>query len=103
MRTTNEGPVEHAAGRGMLQGAAAGFVIVASVTVGIMLNAGAGLVPSLGVAAFAGFWGGPGFGGMLGATVASIHAEEATPSIRSVPKPTESSRIDHDPAHRTAA
>lgn len=98
----DEGPVEHAAGRGMVQGMAIGFVIVAGITLGIMVNAGAAVVPALGVAAFAGFWGGPGFGGMLGATIAAVRAEEDSPSI-----PAASVALNHlaeeHAAHRSAA
>lgn len=60
---------ESAALRGAVIGTVIGFVVVGAVTVAIALNAGTSVVAALGVGAFAAFWGGPGFGGMLGATL----------------------------------
>lgn len=100
----SEGPVEQAAGRGMLKGMVVATVIVGGVTFGIMLNAGAGLVPALGVAAFASFWGGPGFGGFLGATIAAVRAEKATSSLPpAATAATQERQIDNDPTQRSAA
>ena len=62
-------PAESAARRGAVIGTVIGFVVVGAVTVAIALNAGTSVVAALGVGAFAAFWGGPGFGGMLGATL----------------------------------
>jgi len=62
-------------GRAVLRGSLIGFVMVASVALVIALLAGFGTTSALGVSAFAGMWGGPGFGGMLGATLAANRAE----------------------------
>ena len=67
---------ESAALRGALIGTVVGFFVVAGFTVAIALNAGTSLVAAGGVGLFAGFWGGPGFGGMLGATLAATRHEE---------------------------
>ena len=54
-------------GRSFIVGSVIGFVLTFVVTGGITLLAGAGWGPALAVGVFAGAWGGPGFGGMLGA------------------------------------
>lgn len=54
-------------GRAFVVGALIGFVLTLGVTGGITLLAGAGLGPAIAVGVYAGLWGGPGFGGMLGA------------------------------------
>ena len=69
---------EGAAVRGALIGTVLGFFVVGGCTFWVALNAGTTLVAALGLAAFAGFWGGPGFGGMLGATLAVTRNEERT-------------------------
>lgn len=98
------GEVERAAGRGLYKGMAIGFVVMSGVTFASMMHAGAGLVPSLGVAAFAGFWGGPGYGGMLGATVAAVQAEHSAPSIRRLPDTsTTTSSLETESPTETAA
>lgn len=60
---------ESAAMRGAITGTAVGFFVVGAITVAIALNAGMSVIEAGGLALFAGFWGGPGFGGMLGATL----------------------------------
>lgn len=56
-------------------GSVAGFFAVGALGAALSLYAGMDVVPALGVAAFAGFWGGPGFGGTLGA-VSHLHRHE---------------------------
>ena len=68
----SEGAVERAAGRGMVTGAIIGLISVTAVFTVIMLYAGAEPVSAVGVGLFAGFWGGPGFGGMMGAILGAI-------------------------------
>ena len=67
---------ESAALRGALIGTVIGFFAVGGFTIGAALNAGTSLIAALGLGAFAAFWGGPGFGGMLGATLAVTRNEE---------------------------
>lgn len=62
---------ESAAARGAIVGTIVGFVAVGGVAIAIALNAGTSVISAFGVGAFAAFWGGPGFGGMLGATLAA--------------------------------
>lgn len=62
---------EHAAMRGAISGTAIGFFVVGGITVAIALNAGTSAIAAIGLGLFAAFWGGPGFGGMLGATLAA--------------------------------
>jgi hypothetical protein len=62
---------ESAAARGAIIGTIIGFFAVGGVAVAIALNAGTSVIAAIGVGAFAAFWGGPGFGGMLGATLAA--------------------------------
>lgn len=54
-------------GRAAVRGAIIGTVVVAGVVVAITLYAGASLGDAVGMAAYAAFFGGPGFGAMLGA------------------------------------
>lgn len=58
-------------GRSAAIGALVGFVIVGLLYGGVVLAGGADRPGALGVAVFAGIWGGPGFGAMLGATIAA--------------------------------
>lgn len=53
-------------GRAFLLSSLIGFVLTFACTGGIALVAGTGVVPAIGIGCFAGLWGGPGFGGMLG-------------------------------------
>jgi len=62
-------------GRAVLWGSLIGFLVVGTIVVAIGLAAGWSAGPALAVAAFAGLWGGPGFGGMMGAPLAANRAE----------------------------
>ncbi len=73
----SDGAVERAAIRGAVTGT---IIATVAMTVGVtvvMLYAGAQLVPAVGVGLFAAVWGGPGFGGMMGAILAAVRAEAA--------------------------
>src|SRR5688572_17537765 len=107
------GPVgffESGFGRAVLVGCVVGFVCTASLTTLIVWRAGAGLTAAAAVGAFTGFWGGPGFGGMMGAT---LHAsrrhswlpEATAPSASVSHLPSAGSRIpdrDASPANPAA-
>lgn len=58
---------EHGIGRAAVKGAIIAALIVGGFVLFVGLFTGAGLGASLGMGAFAAFFGGPGFGGMLGA------------------------------------
>jgi len=58
-----------------VKGAIVGFLVLAAIADGISLLAGFDLLGALGIGAFAGIWGGPGLGGMLGATLAHTRTE----------------------------
>lgn len=78
-----EGPSESAASKGFVRGSIAGFTLVFAIGFLVALNAGAEIWPAIGIAAFAGVWGGPGFGGMIGATLAAVkHDEEEDAASR---------------------
>jgi hypothetical protein len=62
-------------GQAVLRGSLIGFAVVAAIVWVVAHLAGYGTTPALGVAAFAGLWGGPGFGGMMGATLAANRAD----------------------------
>lgn len=79
----SEGAVERAAGRGMVTGMIIGLVLVTGMFTLMTLYAGAEFVPAVGVGLFAGFWGGPGFGGMMGAILGAIRANEAIAAFES--------------------
>lgn len=53
--------------RAAAKGTLVGFVVVLTIVGGIALSAGAGVMGALGVGAFVALWGGPGWGGMVGA------------------------------------
>ncbi len=55
--------------RAFVKGSIIGFVAVFVLLGGIALVAGMGIAAALGVGAFTAFWGGPGFGGMMGAVL----------------------------------
>ncbi len=67
---------ESAAMRGAIVGTVIGFFAVGTIAVAIALNAGTSVISAFGVGAFAAFWGGPGFGGMLGATLGATRNDE---------------------------
>lgn len=81
----SEGPSESAAAKGFIRGSIAGFILVAGIGFLIALNAGADVWPAIGIAAFAGTWGGPGFGGMIGATLAALKHDEAEDAASRIP------------------
>jgi hypothetical protein len=56
-------------GRAFVRGTIAGTLLVFLFCGGVSLWAGLALGPAIGIGAFTAFWGGPGFGGMMGATV----------------------------------
>jgi hypothetical protein len=66
--------------RSFLLGTAIGGLLTFVVTAGITLLATQDVWPSVGVGVFAAFWGGPGFGGMLGAIAAATRTEHG-PSL----------------------
>lgn len=74
-RSAPEPTSERHIGRAAAWGALAGFLGLIPIVTGIGLLGGFDLVGSLGIGAFAGIWGGPGFGGMLGATLAYTRTE----------------------------
>jgi hypothetical protein len=63
-------------GHAVLRGSLIGFAIVAAIAWLVARFSGFSSMDSLGVAAFAGLWGGPGFGGMMGATLAASRAHD---------------------------
>lgn len=73
---------ESAAVRGALIGTVIGFFVVGGFTVWVAFNAGSTAMAAAGLGVFAGFWGGPGFGGMLGATLAVTRNEERAAGSR---------------------
>jgi hypothetical protein len=74
-QTDREADRELGLGRAVLTGSSIGFVVVAAIVCTIALVAGYDVIDALGVGAFAGLWGGPGFGGMMAATVAANRHE----------------------------
>lgn len=62
--------------KGAAIGGLIGFVLVVLLYGGICLAVGYDQMGALGVAVFAGIWGGPGFGAMMGAVVAMHPPEE---------------------------
>lgn len=66
---------EAGAGRAALRGGIIAFPIVFVVAAVIGLNAGFHLVSAAGLRLFVAFWGGPGFGGMLGVTLHIIRCQ----------------------------
>ncbi|MGH8973307.1 MAG: hypothetical protein ACRD0C_08895 [Acidimicrobiia bacterium] len=72
VRRTATGPLSAGAteagiGRAAVVGALIGYVAVLTIVSGIVLAAGAGLGVALAVGAYVAMWGGPGWGGMIGA------------------------------------
>lgn len=66
---------EGGVGRAAVRGGIIALVTVFAFATGIGLSAGFDLAGAVGLGLFAGFWGGPGFGGMLGATLHIIRAQ----------------------------
>lgn len=66
------GTIGHAA----VVGAMVGYVAVVALIASILLVAGAGFVVAVGVGAFVGIWGGPGWGGMVAAQICADRIAE---------------------------
>ncbi|HET9773330.1 MAG TPA: hypothetical protein VFS16_20730 [Acidimicrobiia bacterium] len=66
------GTIGHAA----VVGAVFGYFAVVALIASILLVAGSGFVVALGVGAFVGIWGGPGWGGMIAAQIRADRLEE---------------------------
>jgi hypothetical protein len=69
-RSSGQAPVEASEagiGRAAVKGAIIGYFAVLTIVSGIVLAAGAGLGVALAVGAYVAIWGGPGWGGMIGA------------------------------------
>ncbi|MGH9035844.1 MAG: hypothetical protein ACRD0O_08760 [Acidimicrobiia bacterium] len=67
-------------GRAAVKGAIIGYFAVLTIVSGIVLAAGAGLGVALAVGAYVAIWGGPGWGGMIGA---QRHADRIADDERS--------------------
>ena len=92
------GPVgffESGFGRAVLVGCVVGFVCTTSLTTLIVWLAGAGLAAAAAVGAFAGLWGGPGFGGMMGAT---LHASRRHSWLPDATATAPSASVSHLPS-----
>ena len=63
-------------GHAVLRGSLIGFAIVATIAWLVARLGGYSTADAFGVAAFAGLWGGPGFGGMMGATLAASRVHD---------------------------
>lgn len=105
----SEGAVERAAGRGMVTGTIIGLVLLPAMVTIMMLYGGAAFAPAIGVGLFAGFWGGPGIGGMMGAILGAVRAKDAIGALESSSSDVAGtgsapSTPDHDEVrHQTAA
>lgn len=66
---SNHPPVNRSSsiGHAAVYGTVVGFVVILSIVSSVALAAGGGLMSALGVGAFAALWGGPGWGGIVGA------------------------------------
>ena len=67
--------VDQRIGRAAVRGVLIGLVAMGALGTAMGLATGFDMIDSLGLGAFAGIWGGPGFGGMLGATLAYVRAQ----------------------------
>ena len=76
--------VDQRVGRGAAWGVLIGLVAMSLLGTGMGLVSGQAMTDSLAIGAFAGVWGGPGFGGMLGATLAYTRAERRQEDERDV-------------------
>ena len=56
-------------GRAFAIGSLVGFVVTLLLVGGMTLALGVGLAPAFGIGLFTACWGGPGFGGMMGAVL----------------------------------
>lgn len=64
-------------GRAAVRGAIVGYFVVLTIVGGIVFATGAGLGTALMVGAYAGIWGGPGWGGMMAAQVRADRLADA--------------------------
>ncbi len=71
-----------AAVRAFATGTLIGVVVVGTFCGGITALFGGGWAGALAVGAFCAFWGGPGFGGMMGFVVHQARAEKAAEAVR---------------------
>ena len=62
-------PEESGLARAFAVGSIVGFIATFAVFGGLTLAVGLGVGPTIGVGLFTAFWGGPGFGGMMGAVL----------------------------------
>jgi hypothetical protein len=69
---------EAAALKGFFIGSIVGTALVLVVYGGLVMLAGMDFMSATAVGLFTAFWGGPGFGGMLGAVLAHVRYEERT-------------------------
>jgi hypothetical protein len=71
-------PTDASIGRAAVKGALVGYFVVLTIIGSIVFATGAGFRTALAVGAFAGMWGGPGWGGMMAAQVQAdrLAAEE---------------------------
>lgn len=74
-------------GKSVLVGSTIAFVIVFTVAAGVSLWGGFSVIDAIGLGVFAGLWGGPGFGGMLGAIAHYVRTEEGATAPRTVSQP----------------
>jgi hypothetical protein len=75
-------PAEPRVGRSGMIGAVIGFVVASTVMTVVCTLAGMGAGPAFGIGIFTGFWGGGGFGFMMGATVPLSHYMDAVHPTR---------------------
>jgi hypothetical protein len=68
--------IDQRIGRAAVRGVLIGLVAMSALGSAMALATGFDMIDSLGLGAFAGIWGGPGFGGMLGATLAYVRAQD---------------------------
>lgn len=66
---------EQGLARAFVIGSIVGFIAVFVVFAGLTLAVGMGIGPAVGVGVFTACWGGPGFGGMMGAVLHHSKAE----------------------------
>jgi hypothetical protein len=67
---------DQVAGRGAVLGGLIGVVVMAGAVALLGVSTGTGLGGAIGLGIFCAFWGGLGFGSMLGATVSLMRAQE---------------------------
>jgi hypothetical protein len=99
-------------GRAAVHGTIVGALVISGLVIAIGLYAGASLGDSLGMAAFAAFFGGPGLGGMLGAVMFLSRRHAAVSTLSPAPmadKADDGQRVlvppvgRHDRSHRVVS